>query len=286
MSTALAPEPTSTGTYSLVDDLRGIKIVCHRELLRAVNDRGRLLGGLIQPFLFLFVLGAGLSSIVSTGIPGIDFKTFLYPGVLVMSVLFTGVFSGVSIVWDREFGFLREMLVAPIRRSSIMLGKCLGGAIVATCQGTIILLCAPLAGVSYSLPMMVELELILFLVSLSVTALGMLMAARIESMQALMPIIQVVITPMMFLSGAMYPINDLPAWLLILTKINPLTYAVQPMRYIVLTHEGVSSAQANALDPPVTWLGWPVPIGLQLLVLAGLGALTLAAAIKRFSKQD
>ena len=138
--TTTAPEPTVGAARLEVApvrrapkgfraDVRAVKIVTHRELLRTGADRGRLLTGLVQPFLFLFVLGAGLSSVVSAGLPGVDFQTFLFPGVLCTSVLFTGVFAGVSIVWDREFGFLREMLVAPIRRSSILIGKCLGGAL-------------------------------------------------------------------------------------------------------------------------------------------------------------
>ena len=249
-------------------------------------DRGRLLTGLVQPFLFLFVLGAGLSSVVSAGLPGVDFQTFLFPGVLCTSVLFTGVFAGVSIVWDREFGFLREMLVAPIRRSSILIGKCLGGALVATGQGLIVLLCGGLVGVPYSPVLFAELLGILFLVALAVCALGMFLGAKVRDMQALMPIIQLAIMPMMFLSGAMYPIGDLPSWLLFLTKINPLTYAVQPMRHLVLDAVGVSAAENATLNPPITWFGWAVPIPLQVLMIAVLGFVILVAAIKRFSAAD
>ena len=295
--TTTAPEPTVGGSplgitpvrrapKGLRADLRAVKIVTHRELLRAGSDRGRLLTGLIQPFLFLFVLGAGLSSVVSAGIPGVDFQTFLFPGVLCTSVLFTGVFAGVSIVWDREFGFLREMLVAPIRRSSILIGKCLGGAMVATAQGLVVLLCGGLVGVPYSPVLFLELLGILFLVALAVCALGMFLGAKVRDMQALMPIIQIAIMPMMFLSGAMYPIGDLPAWLLFLTKINPLTYAVQPMRHLVLDAVGVSPAENAALNPPITWFGWEVPIGLQVLMIAVLGVVILLGAIKRFSAAD
>jgi ABC-2 type transport system permease protein len=267
-------------------DVRAIRIVTHRELLRFSKDRGRVLGGLVQPFLFLFVLGAGLSSVVAAGVPGLDFQTFLFPGVLAMSVLFTGVFSGVSIVWDREFGFLREMLVAPIRRSSIMLGKCLGGAIVATAQGTMVLACAGLVGVPYEPSLMLELLAILFLVALAITAFGMLMASRMRDVQALMPIIQLVITPMMFLSGAMYPVGDLPTWLLVLTKLNPLTYAVYPMRAAVLDAVAVPASAADTLNPPITWFGWEVPIPLQIAMIGVLGTVTLLVAIKRFSRTD
>jgi ABC-2 type transport system permease protein len=278
--------PVRTAPAGLASDLRAIRIVCHRELLRWAKDRGRLVAALIQPLLWLFVLGTGLSRVVSAGAEGLDFRTFLFPGVLGTSVLFTAVFSGVSVVWDREFGFLREMLVAPIRRSSIMLGKCLGGAIVATAQAVVLLCMAGLAGVPYSPILMVELLAILFLVSCSITAFGLLLAARVSNIQTLMPIIQTVITPMMFLSGALYPVAGLPTWLLVLTKLNPLTYAVQPMRHVVFSHLDLSPAAEHALAPGVTWWGWTVPIALQLLVLGGLGAAVLLVAITRFSRAE
>src|SRR5215472_11435826 len=121
-------------------DLRGLSVVWRRELIRFRSDRLRAVTSLIQPFLFLFILGTGLSSLASRGMPpGVDFKTFIYPGVLAMSVLFTSIFSAGSIVWDREFGFLREILVAPVSRASIVVGKCLGGATIATFQGIIFL---------------------------------------------------------------------------------------------------------------------------------------------------
>src|SRR5215469_10592032 len=116
---------------SIRQDVRAAVIVWRRELIRFRNDRLRAVTGLIQPVLFLFVLGTGLSSLASRGMPpGVDFRTFIYPGVLAMSVLFTAIFSAASIVWDREFGFLREMLVAPVSRAAIVIGKCLGGATV------------------------------------------------------------------------------------------------------------------------------------------------------------
>jgi ABC-2 type transport system permease protein len=295
--TTTAPSPTpEAGPLSIApvrvpprglrSDARAVKIVTHRELLRWSKDRGRLLTGLIQPFLFLFVLGAGLSSVVETAIPGVSFQTFLFPGVLCTSVLFTGVFAGVSVVWDREFGFLREMLVAPIRRSSILIGKCLGGALVACGQGAVVLACAGLVDVPYDPILLLELMGILFLVSIAVCALGLLFGARMRDMQALMPVIQLAITPMMFLSGAMYPIGDLPSWLLFLTKINPLTYAVWPMRHLVLEAVGVPAETNAVLNPPITWFGWEVPIGLQVLMIGVIGLALLFAAIKRFRATD
>jgi daunorubicin resistance ABC transporter membrane protein len=278
---AIRRPPTGLGA-----DLRAARIVCHRELLRWVKDRRRLAAGLVQPLLWLFVLGTGLSRVVAVGQEDVDFRTFLFPGVLATSVMFTAVFAGVSVVWDREFGFLREMLVAPIRRSSIMAGKCLGGAIVATAQAVVILALAGLCGIPYSPVLMLELLGVLFLASLAITAFGLLLGARVANIQSVMPVIQTVITPMMFLSGALYPTAGLPTWLALATKINPVTYAVNPMRHVVFSHLDLTPAAARVLDPQLTWNGWPVPFALQLVVLAVLGLVTFAVAVRRFSKTD
>jgi ABC-2 type transport system permease protein len=285
MATGVLPvEAISRPPSGLAADLRAARIVCHRELLRWVKDRRRLAAGLVQPLLWLFVLGTGLSQVVAVGPEDVDFRTFLFPGVLATSVMFTAVFSGVSVVWDREFGFLREMLVAPIRRSSIMAGKCLGGAIVATAQAVVILALAGLCGIPYSPVLMIELLAVLFLAALVITAFGLLLGARVANIQSVMPVIQTVVTPMMFLSGALYPTAGLPAWLAFATKINPVTYAVNPMRHVVFSHLDLSPEAARLLDPQLTWGGWAVPFALQLVVLAGLGLLTFAVAVKRFSK--
>jgi ABC-2 type transport system permease protein len=289
--TATAPPPLPVARVQrppsgIRSDLRAARIVCHRELLRWVKDRRRLAAGLVQPLLWLFVLGTGLSRVVTVGSEDVDFRTFLFPGVLATSVMFTAVFSGVSVVWDREFGFLREMLVAPIRRSSILAGKCLGGAIVATGQAVLILALAGLAGVPYSPALLLQLLAVLFLAALSITSFGLLLGARVANIEAVMPVIQTVVTPMMFLSGALYPTSGLPAWLAVATKINPVTYAVNPMRHLVLSRLDLSSAEARALDPPLTWAGWPVPMALQLLILAGLGLLALAVAVHRFDRTE
>src|SRR5262250_3239843 len=141
-------------------DLRAVSIVWRRELIRFRTDRLRAVTSLVQPFLFLFILGTGLSNLAGGSLPqsaGFDFKTFIYPGVLAMSVLFTSIFSAGSIVWDREFGFLREILVAPVSRASIVVGKCLGGATIATFQGIIFLALAWVAHVPYNPVLLVTL---------------------------------------------------------------------------------------------------------------------------------
>ena len=254
---------------SIRADLRAVSIVWRRELIRFRSDRLRAITSLVQPVLFLFVLGTGLSRLASRGMPaGVDFSTFIYPGVLAMSVLFTAIFSAASIVWDREFGFLREMLVAPVRRWAIVVGKCLGGATVATCQGIIFLALAGVAHVPYNPVLLLTLVGELLLLSFTLTVFGVMMAARIKQIQAFMALTQMLVMPLFFLSGALYPLNGLPSWLTVLTRIDPLTYIVDPMRHAVFSHLPVSPVALTALSPGVTWDGWLVPLGLSLAMVA------------------
>jgi ABC-2 type transport system permease protein len=268
-------------------DLRAISIVWRRELIRFRSDRLRAFSSLVQPVLFLLVLGTGLSSLARRGLPaGIDFKTYIYPGVLAMSVLFTSLFSAASIVWDREFGFLREMLVAPVSRSAIVIGKCLGGATVATFQGMVILALAGVAHVPYDPVLFLILIGELLLLSFTLTAFGVMMAARIKQIQAFMAVTQMLVMPLFFLSGALYPLNGLPGWLTVLTRLDPLTYIVDPMRHAVFSHLPIPPGMAAALSPSVTWFGWPVPIALSLSIVALMGAGMLGIAIVEFKRPE
>ena len=272
---------------SLRSDLRAVSIVWRREMIRFRRDRLRAITSLVQPVLFLFVLGTGLSRLASRGLPaGVDFKTFIYPGVLAMSVLFTSIFSAASIVWDREFGFLREMLVAPIRRWAIVVGKCLGGATVATIQGIIFLALAGVANVPYNPVLLLTLVGELLLLSFTLTAFGVMMAARIKQIQAFMALTQLFVLPLFFLSGALYPLNGLPAWLTVLTRIDPLSYIVDPMRHAVFDHLKVNPVALNSLSPGITWDGWQVPVALSVALVAVMGLAMLAIAIAEFRKTE
>jgi ABC-2 type transport system permease protein len=272
---------------SVKHDLRAVSIVWRRELIRFRTDRLRAITSLVQPVLFLFVLGTGLSRLASRGMPpGVNFKTFIYPGVLAMSVLFTAIFSAASIVWDREFGFLREMLVAPVRRWAIVLGKCLGGATVATIQGIIFLALAGVANVPYNPVLLLILVGELLLLSFTLTAFGVMMAARIKQIQAFMALTQLFVLPLFFLSGALYPLNGLPAWLTVLTRIDPLSYIVDPMRHAVFDHLKVNPLALNSLSPGITWDGWQVPVALSVAMVAVMGLAMLAIAIAEFRKTE
>jgi ABC-2 type transport system permease protein len=267
-------------------DLRAVKVVLHREMLRFLNDRTRMLSMLLQPVLWLFVMGTGMGSLVSGSIPGVDFRTFMFPGMISMTVIMTGMFSAGSIVWDREFGFLREMLVAPVSRTAIVVGKCLGGALVATGQGIVILAMAGLVGVPYAPSLMLTLLGEMFLAAFTITAFGVMLAARMKNMQTFFGLMQMAIMPMMFLSGAMFPLANLPSWLTALTVVNPMTYAVDPMRQAVFAHLDVAPAANAVLNPGVRWFGWQVPVALELTVVAGLGLALLAVGIAQFRKAD
>jgi ABC-2 type transport system permease protein len=271
---------------SLGSELRAIKIVWRRELIRYRRDRLRMATTLIQPFLFLFVLGTGLQSVASAGTHGVDLKTFIYPGILCIAVMFTAMFSAASIVWDREFGFLREMMVAPIRRSSIVIGKCFGGASVACIQGVIVILVAPLVHVPYNVVMIIEVFFLQLLLAFAITAFGVMIAARIKQMQSFMGVMQMIVTPMFFISGALFPVAGLATWLAILNRLDPLTYAVDPMRRIVFDHINISAAARKALDPGVTWFGWRVPTLLEAAVIVILGVVMLGIAIWEFSATE
>jgi ABC-2 type transport system permease protein len=283
-ATALAPVAVPRRTLAL--DLRAIKIVVQRDLIRTLQDRTRFVAALVQPLLFLFVLGSGLASLTAATTGSLNLRTFMYPGILATSTIFTAMFSAVSMVWDREFGFLREMLVAPVRRSSIVLGKALGGATVATLQGVLVLVLAPLVDV----PLSVGLALILlgevFLLSFTLTALGLAVVARITQVQTVMGLMQVLILPLSFLSGALYPLSNLPTWLSIAVRVNPLTYAVHPVRTAVFDRLAMPADVRARLNPPITWNGWVVPTWMQLLLVTAIGVVLLGIAVRQFQKVE
>ncbi|NMI01022.1 ABC transporter permease [Pseudonocardia acidicola] len=266
-------------------ELRGVHVVWERELIRFLRNRLRIVTSLVQPILFLFVLGTGLSRLgPATG--GYDYRTFVFPGIVAMTVMFTAIFSAVSIVWDREFGFLREMLVAPVSRTSLVVGKILGGATVATLQGLLILAFAGAVGIPYSPALLAVLVGLMLLAALVITAIGVLIASGIHQMEAFQAVLQFVAMPMFFLSGAMFPLTGLPAWLHGLTVLDPLTYVVDPMRRAVLAAIGTPPALMARLAPGVSWGDWIVPTGVEMALLVALAVLAAAVAVRRFGHTD
>jgi ABC-2 type transport system permease protein len=271
---------------TLASELRAIKIVWRRELIRYRSDRLRMATTLVQPLLFLFVLGSGLQRLSNAGTHGVSLRTFIYPGILCIAVMFTGMFSAASIVWDREFGFLREMMVAPVRRSSIVIGKCLGGASVASIQGVIVICLAGLVNVPYDPLLILGIFVLQLLLAFAITAFGVMIAIRIKQMQSFMGVMQMIVTPMFFISGALFPPSGLPGWLTVLNRLDPLSYAVDPMRRLVFNHLSISPAARAALDPGITWWGWRVPSLLEAAMVVVLGLIMLGIAIFEFSRTE
>jgi ABC-2 type transport system permease protein len=251
---------------------RAIYIIWLRDIKRHFRDRARIIGSLGSPIIFIFILGAGLGSSMrfsGGGIEGFDYKVFMFPGILGMTVLFAGVFSAVSIVWDREFGFLKEMLVAPVPSWSIAMGKVVSGATIASMQGTIMLLLAPLLGISLSPAMLARLLPTMFLVAFSMTGLGVLVATRLKTMQGFQMIMNFIMMPMFFLSGAMFQLTSAPRWMDTLARINPLTYGVDAMRSIML------------VDFPSRF-----SLAADIVIIMAISAAMLALAVTAFSRQS
>ena len=262
-----------------MNNLRGLYTIWYRDILRFWHDKTRMIGSIAFPLLFLFVFGSGLSGMMGSLAPGVDFTQFIFPGIIGMTVLMNSLMGGVSVVWDREFGFLKEVLVAPISRVSVAVGKTLGSATVALFQGMLILLLSPLIGVSLSLGTVLVLVPLMLLLAASMSSMGILLATRIKSMQAFQVVMQMLMFPMMFLSGVFFPLQGLPTWMNVLVKINPATYGIAPIRQILL---------GTLPDSPFTIsvLGHTMSIWDNVMVLAGFGIVMVLLAVWSFSNQE
>ncbi|MCW2996185.1 MAG: transporter [Conexibacter sp.] len=267
-------------------EARAVKTVCHRDLIRFVGNRAQIMMWLIQPLLFLFVLGSGLQSLSAASTGGVDLKTFIFPGVLCITVVFSAMLSAASLVWDRELGFLRELTIAPVSRTSILLGKCLGGATIAATQGVVVLALAGLVGVPYDPVLVLGAVGLLLLLSFTVTSFGLLVAVQIKQAQTFTAVMQLFVIPMYFVSGALYPVSGLPTWLGVLNRLDPLTYAVDPMRRLVFNHITISDEARRRLDPGVTWFGWHLPAGLEVAMVLVLGLAVLGVAVWKFARTE
>ena len=203
-----------------------------RSIIRYFRSKSRIIGSLAQPLFFLLILGFGLNSVLTIPGTGNSYINFLIPGIIAMTVLFTSVFSGIQIIWGRQFGFLKETLIAPVSRTSIMLGQTVGGASTAIIQGMIILVLSLFIGGSFfSFWGFLIAILFMVLISISFTSLGIAIASRMEDMHGFQLIMNFFIMPIFFLSGALFPLTNAPATLKTLAYINPLTYGVEGVRY-------------------------------------------------------
>ena len=217
-------------------EFNAIYVIVAREFKKFVRERSRLFSAIARPLLWLFIVGAGISRLVprDTGVP---YTQFIFPGIIGMTILFSSIFSSISIIWDKEFGFMKEILVAPVSRLSIVIGKALSGTIVSTMQAVIILALFPIIGFKLGILQIIWVILISAAISFSISSFGIVLATFYESYESFSVIMNFIIMPMFFLSGAMYPVKLLPEILRMVSKINPLTYGIDAIKHVVFPFE-------------------------------------------------
>jgi ABC-2 type transport system permease protein len=263
-----SPTPASaprTGLRALLD-LDAILMLWQRDIVRFVRERTQLYGSLARTVVWLFIMGAGLRG--SVRVPGgISYMTFVFPGMMAMAIIFSSLQSAISVIFDREFGFLKEVLVAPIPRASIVIGKALAGATISTTLGTMIFLFAPFSDVTLHPLSMLGSVGVMLITGLGMTGLGLLMAARMTSFEGFGTINNFVVMPLYFLSAAQFPLNHAPGWIQVLAALNPLGYSVDLLRGLIA---GV----------------WHYNALLDLTVIVLFAVLTLTAATLSFARQE
>jgi ABC-2 type transport system permease protein len=292
-----------TGTY----------IVWYRDLKRFWRDTPRRIGAFVQPLIYLFLLGTGLQAAFKVfGNSNVKYVKFMFPGILGMTVLFTSVFSSISILWDREFGFLKEVLVSPVPRTSVAVGKIFGGATQAMIQG-MILLALMFFPFMYgfnldTLGKAIVLIPLTLLLAIGMTAIGVAIAARMKSMEGFPVLMNLFLLPLFFLSGAMFPLQGLPAWMTFLTRINPLSYGVDMLRGIALKGvtiasttniaSSLSASDISRIPPDVQAKLLKLipqmpklqvqryPMWLDITVVFGFAVVGVAIAIWQFNRQE
>ena len=247
--------------------LRTVCIMWIREVKKFVRSRSRIVGALGQPILFLLALGYGLGSVFQAAGQG-SYIQFLVPGIIGMAIIFTSIFNGMQIIWDRQFGFLKETLVAPVSRVAIMLGRTFGGATVATLQGCIVLVLTLLFGFHpYNWALLVPAVLLMFLIASVFSALGIAVASFVRDMQGFQLVMNFVVMPMFFLSGALFPLTNIPLLLRALASIDPLSYGVDGMRGLLI--------DASRFD-----------LAMDVMVLLGIATIFLGVGSHRFAKLE
>jgi len=213
-------------------ELEGLYALWYREFKVFLREKSRIISSLFTPLLWIVVFGGGLGSSVSLG--GTNYQVFIFPGILTMTVLFSSIFFGLYIVWDKRIDFFKEVLVAPLSRLTIFAGKMLGGCTDALIQGGLMLAFGVILGVSYSLLTVFAAIVFMLILASATVSIGLVIGSRMESPEGFNLIISFLVFPLFFLSGALFPISNLPPWLHVFTILDPVTYAVDGMRGIML----------------------------------------------------
>ncbi len=275
--------------------MEAIFAILQRDLLKFYRDRARLFGSFAMPFMFLILFGSGMSGAMKSLIGGgqaagplqdFNFVQFMFPGIIGMTVFNTAIFSALSVVQDKEFGYLREILVSPVSRVSVAIGKVLSGAIVAVIQGLLMLIFVPFIGADISVPIIIKLIPMMFLVAFTISSIGLMIASSLKTSQGFQMIIQLLIFPMLFLSGALFPLSGMPGWMNFLVKINPLTYAVDSFKKIILETHKMNPMLKQAMGLNLTVFDHTITLTNEITFISIAGLVFVVLATMTFSKGD
>ncbi|MFJ3892245.1 ABC transporter permease [Streptomyces sp. NPDC090083] len=292
MTAPALPAPEASGTpddagtggqpgNALRHELRAVHALVHRDLLRLSAQRTHTALMLLQPVLYLLVLGGGLAALIPHSSLGVGYQAFLFPGVLVMTVQAPAIVVGIRLITDRQSGYLRELLMAPVSRFTLLLGSCAGGTIVSTVQGAVLLGLGGAVGLPYD-PLLLTLLLAgMILVSFTITALLLLLAVSLDRPENFHMLLGLVMMPLLFLSGGFFPMAGLPGWAHTLAAVNPLAYGVDLLRRCIALR-----VPDRAATTGVEWFGRQPPLLLEGALLFALGAAALLWAAHRFSRPE
>ncbi|MEU8523414.1 ABC transporter permease [Streptomyces sp. NBC_01216] len=262
-------------------ELRAVHALVHRDLLRLSAQPTHTALMLIQPVLYLFILGGGLAALIPHSVLGTGYQTYLFPGMLMMTVQTPAIMVGIRLITDRQSGYLRELLMAPVRRSTLLLGSCAGGTAVSTVQGAVLLALAGAVGLPYD-PLLLALLLAgMILASFTITALSLALAVTLGRPEVFHMLLGLVMMPLLFLSGGFFPLDGLPGWARVLAAGNPLAYGVDLLRRCIGLRVPDQAAVAG-----IEWFGRQPPLPLEAVALLVTGALALLWAAHRFSRPE
>ncbi len=271
-------------TDGLSRELASVGAIWWRDVIQFLRNKGRSASHLAMPIMWLLLFGVGMNRAFQPGAlgGGVSYIQFVYPGIVGMTILFSGLFSAFGIVADQEFGYLKAFLVAPIRPSSMVLGRILSGVTLTVAQALVMVVMAPVVGISLTIPMLLQLVPIIVLFAFTTTAASVALAGLIRSHVGFIVANQFITLPLFFTCGAVFPMVNLPAWMDFLVKINPATYAVDALRLVALTGQGVGLPAVARLGPFL--FGRPVGLAADLAITVGFTTLFFALAVRSFSR--
>ncbi|CAM3847459.1 ABC transporter permease [Alkalicoccus chagannorensis] len=273
--------------------MEGIYGIWLRDITKFFRDKARLFGSFTMPILFLLIFGGGLSGTMEsmmgqmTGADGdFNYVEFVFPGIVAMTLLMTSIFSSLSIIEDKDFGYMKEILVSPVSRVSIAIGKMLGAATVACIQGIILFMLIPFLGLTYDFVSLLLVLPFMFLFACALSGLGLLIASVIRSTQGFQMIVQILVMPMIFLSGALFPINNMPAWMHTIVMLNPVTYGVDVMKKIMIDVDSLSPEVVEAMGLNLEIFGRLITIPEQILFIAVFAVVLVLLATVSFRRTN